>query len=344
MSMELTELTKALCALPGPAGFESPVSGFLADYLAPFADEVRVDVMGSLTAVKRCGKEGAKTLLLDAHIDEVGLVITAAEDGFLRFAALGGVDPRILPASEVRILGTEGELFGVISSMPPHVLKAGDSDKAMEIDKLRIDAGLTPEEAERLVPPGTPAVLSVGCEAMGESALCGRAIDDRSCAAILVKAFEELSCRELSVDLCLLLSTQEEVGGRGAVTAAFAASPDYAVSVDVTFDRTSDGKRVFTECGKGAAIGVGPNMDRAMTREMIRTAEANGIPYQIEVCPGSSGTNIEDIQITRAGVVTALASLPIRYMHTPAETVRTEDMQSVLRLVTEFASSMEVGR
>lgn len=339
--MELIELTKQLCNLHGPSGFESDVCAFIADYIRPFADEVKTDALGTLLAVKRCGAPGAKTLLLDAHMDEIGMIVTAVEDGFLKFANLGGIDARVLPALEVRVLAPEGPLFGVIDTMPPHALKAEDMDKTVDTEDLSIDVGLSQEEAARRIPLGTPVVFAAGCGEMGGGRLCGKSLDDRSCAAILMKTFEELAGRELNVDLCLMISTQEEVGGRGAITGAFNAAPDYAIAVDVTFSKSTDGKNVVTDTGKGAAIGIGPNMNRAMTREIIRLAEEKKIPFQIEVCPGRSGTNAEEIQVSRMGVATALVSLPVRYMHTPAETVSTEDMESVRRLLTEYIAGME---
>ena len=338
--MELKELAIALCALAGPSGAEGAVFDYVSDYVRPFCDEVKTDVLGNLIAVKRCGKAGAKALLLDAHMDEIGFVVTAAEDGFLKFAALGGIDARILPAREVKLLA-ETPLFGVIDTMPPHILSEDEMGKAVPIEKLYIDAGLTQEQAERLCPPGTPAVFSDGCRALGADCLCGKSLDDRSCAAIVVKAFEELCGRELGVDLILMLSTQEEVGGRGAIVGAYGAAPDYAIVVDVTFARAPDSREVTVELGKGAAVGIGPNMNAAMTKDILRLAQERDIPVQKEVCPGRSGTNAEEIQVSRAGVATALISLPERYMHTPAEVVSLKDMESVRRLIVEYAAEME---
>ena len=339
--MELKELTKNLCSLPGLSGFEGAVYEYVADYVRPFADEVTTDVMGNLLAVRRCGRPEAKTVLLDAHMDEVGLIVTAVENGFLRFSAVGGIDARILPALEVRVLTENGPLFGVIDTMPPHALGPSDSDKAVDIDKLYIDVGLTQEEAEARVPVGTPVVYGVGCGELGSDRLCGKSLDDRACAAIQIKAFEDLADEKLNVDLALMISTQEEVGGRGAMTGAWRIDPDYAVVSDVTFDRGTDGDSVTTKLGKGAAIGVGPNMHHAMTQEMIRLAKERGIPHQIEVCPGRSGTNAEEIQVSRLGVATLLVSLPLRYMHTPHEVVCCGDMESVRRLIAEYVLSLE---
>ena len=342
MSMDLKKLTMELCRLPGPAGFETAVYKYIESRLQPFADEIRTDTMGNLLAWRRCGKPGAKILMLEAHMDEIGLIVTGAEEGFLRFTALGGVDPRVLPALEVRVLG-ERELYGVIDTMPPHVIPDSEMDKAVDMKKLCIDAGLTQEEAERLVPPGTPVVFGSGCEELGESLLCGKSLDDRACAAIMIKAFQELSGQDLEYDICLLLSTQEEVGTRGAVTGAWAAEPDLAVISDVTFAKAPDCPEITVVMGGGAAIGVGPNMNRALTEELFRIASERGIPCQTEVCPGGScGTDAAVIQVSRMGVATALLSLPIRYMHTPTETALLTDMESVCRLVVEFALHGEV--
>lgn len=338
--MELRELTEKLCALAGPSGAEGPVFRYVSEYAKPFCDEVKTDALGNLIAVKRCAKPGAKALLLDAHMDEIGFVITAAEEGFLRFAALGGIDPRILPATEVRILAEE-PLFGVIDTLPPHILTEEEMSRAVPIHKLCIDAGLSQEEAEKLCPPGTVAVFAAGCRPMGSELLCGKSLDDRSCAAVLLKAFEELCGKELNVDLILMLSTQEEVGGRGAMVGAWGAAPDYAIVVDVTFAKTPDTGDVNIELGKGAAVGIGPNMSTPMTKALLRLAAEKEIPVQREVLPGRSGTNAEEIQVTRMGVATALISLPERYMHTPSEVVSLADMDAVRRLVVEYVSGME---
>lgn len=339
--MTLRELTKRLCGMAGPSGFEDTVRNWIAGYFEPIADEITTDVMGNLMAVKRCGKPGAKMLMLDAHMDEIGLVVTGVEKGFLKFENIGGVDPRMLPAREVRVLCAP-PLFGVIDTMPPHLLTEDDMGKAIDADKLCIDIGMSQEAAERAVPVGTPVVYASGCEDLGNDQLCGKAMDDRSCAAIVIKAFEDLAQRTLNVDLCCMISTQEEVGLRGAVVGAWGMSPDYALVVDVTHAKTPDAKEVPVTAGKGVAIGIGPNMNGAMTKKLFRLAEENEIPSQPEVCPGGhSGTNAAAIQVSRNGVATALLSLPLKYMHTPLETACLDDMEAVRKLIVAFAAGME---
>ncbi len=340
--MELVELTKRLSGLPGPSGFEEPVCDWLMEYLRPVADEVRTDVMGNCIALKRCGKPGAKLVLLDAHMDEIGFVVTGARDGFLSFGMLGGVDQRMLPAREVRVLA-DPPLFGVIDTMPPHVLTEEEKGKAIEADKLYIDVGLSQEQAQKHCPPGTPVVFVSSCEELGSRQICGKALDDRACAAIIIKAFERLCGEALNADVCCLVSTQEEVGHRGAAVAAWALQPDAALVVDVTHGKTPDGPEVVCSCGKGAAIGIGPNTNRALTKELFALAEKKGIPYQYKAEPGgNSGTNAHAIQIAREGVATALISLPLKYMHTPVEVVCRDDMDAIVELLAAYVESLEV--
>ena len=155
--MSIEEIILELCALPGPAGFEEPVAARAGALLAPYMDEVRTDVLGNVIGVKRCGKPGAKKLLFDAHIDEIGFIVTGHEDGFLRFTSIGGVDSRMLLAAEIKIL-TDPPIVGFVGAAPPHVLKGDESDKPIKLEDLFIDIGLSQEAAKRAVPIGTPAV------------------------------------------------------------------------------------------------------------------------------------------------------------------------------------------
>jgi len=336
MKMDLFDLTKKLCCTAGPSGFEKPVMETVREYLTPFADEISTDSMGNLMAVKRCGRRGARLVMLTAHMDEIGLIVTGAEEGFLRFEELGGVDKRVLGAREVLVLGPQ-TLFGVIDTVPPHLQAGNDSDTTPDTDKLYIDVGLTQDEALKAAPAGTPAVFAGTCEELGNGYVCGKALDDRSSVAIVLTAFEILSAHTLNVDVCCLISTQEEVGNRGAAVGAWSMRPDTALAVDVTFAKTPDAREVLCDIGKGAAVGIGPNMNRAVTEELFRIAKEKQIPCQPEVTPGgNSGTDAYAIQISRGGVATALISLPIKYMHTPIEVAMLDDMMAVQRLLVEY--------
>jgi len=340
--MELKELIFELCALRGPSGFEGAVAERVRALLSPCVDEMHADALGNLIARRRCNQPGAKTVMLDAHMDEIGFIVTGCDQGFLRFGSLGGVDPRMLPAREVLVLTEPEPVYGVIDTLPPHVLESGDMDKTIDAKKLCIDVGLSAEEAEGRIPLGTPVVFAGGCRALHGDVLCGKTMDDRACLAVLLKTMENLKDQELDVDVVCLIATQEEVGLRGAAVGAYAVEPDFAITLDVTHAYTPDAKKSETMAfGGGAAIAVGPNMNRALTDSIIETARGESIPHQIEVIPGQSGTNAWAIQVARSGVATALISVPIKYMHTPVETLSLRDAQSAVDLLTAYLSKME---
>lgn len=338
--LDIKSTLERLCALGAPSGFESPAASVAAELLRPFVDEVAIDRLGSVIGVRRCGKPGAKKLLLDAHLDEIGLIVIGIEDGFLRFRAIGGVDPRMLPDRELTVL-TDPPIFGLVSCLAPHVQKPGDSDKSVAIEDLFVDIGMSQEEAVKAVPIGTPMVYRGGCFVLGEGSMCGKAMDDRACFVTLLRAAELLNEKDLDVDLYIMGSTREEIGGAGAKAGTFAIDPDWCVAVDVTHGKTPDApKDRALELLGGPAIGVGPNMTRALTERMVEKAKANKIPYQLEVMTGSSGTNGWGMQISREGVATSVLSLPLKYMHTPIEVLALEDMEMVARLLAVFAENL----
>ncbi len=334
--MDIAELTIALCTAAGPAGFEEGAAEAISREIAPFVDEIKTDVMGNLIAVKRCGKENAPCLMLEAHMDEIGLIVTGHEGGYLRFNAIGGVDPRMLPAREIKILADK-PIYGVIDVMPPHALSSSDMSKALEIDKLYIDIGMDEDSAKAAVPVGTPCVYADGAFRLGEGSICGKSLDNRSCAAIIIKTMESLAKMELGVDIVCLFAVQEEIGLRGAVTGTFGLEPDYAIVLDVTFGKTP-GVEAWKclEMGGGPAIAAGPNTNRAFTKKIIDKALEKEIPYQIEVLPGNSGTDAWVVQTSRQGVATAIISLPLKYMHSPVETMYISDSENIIKLLGEF--------
>ena len=225
--MDMRQALERLCACTAPSGFEAPAAAVAAELLRPLVDEVSVDRMGNVLGVRRCGKEGAPRLLLDAHLDEIGLLVTGVEDGFLRFRSIGGVDPRMLPGRELVVL-TDPPRRGIVTCPA-----GGEADKSIPLSELFVDVGLSQTEAERAVPVGTPMVYRGGCFALGEDQMCGKSMDDRSCFVTLLRAAELLRDRELDVDLYLLGSTREEVSGAGATVGTWAVQPDFCVAVDL---------------------------------------------------------------------------------------------------------------
>ena len=335
--MEIKEIARELCALSGPSGFEDEVAERAAELLRPLVDEVRRDAMGNVLGFRSCGRTGAKRLLLDAHLDEVGFIVTEVCQGFLRFSALGGLDARTLPGREVRVLARGGALYGVIACLPPHVLSAEQREQAVEIKDLFIDIGYSQAEAEKFVPVGTPGAFEGPMFDLQGDNFVSKALDDRLCAAVLLKVLENLRGEALPCDLAVLLSVQEEMGLRGAAPGAFALEPDYCIALDVTHARTPDApKRETFAPGCGCTLGVGPNASRTLTGAIAEAGREKGIPFQWEVMPRSSGTNGWAIQIARQGIATAIVSVPVKYMHTPVETASLADAKAAADLIAAF--------
>ena len=339
--MDIADILIELCSMPGPSGFEEQVAKRAKELLEPYMDETWIDVMGNVIGVRRCGKKGARKLLFDSHIDETGVIITGVEEGFLRFAALGGLDARTLPASGVSIM-TDPPIYGVVCAMPPHIVKKEDMEKSIKIEDMFIDIGMGQEEALKAVTPGTPGVMACGARRFGTNGLCGKAIDDRAGFTAVLRALELLGSKESGVDLYVMASVQEEAGLRGAVPGAFAIEPDFCIVVDVDFAVTPDSKppEVIAESGGGVIISRGPNINKGLAETAKRLADEKGIKHQIVVEPGgNSGTNTSVIQISREGVATALFGIPLRYMHSAQEVVSLDDIESTALLLCEMAEN-----
>ncbi|MEG2000778.1 MAG: M42 family peptidase [Evtepia sp.] len=334
--MELKEILAELCALPGPSGFEQTVTSKAVEILKTCMDEAYIDRYGNAIGVRLCGKPKAKKILLDAHLDEIGFIVTGVQDGFLRFQKIGGVDPRMFPDQEVTIL-TNPPIFGLVACLPPHIQRAGEQNKTTPISELWVDVGMTPEGAKEAVPVGTPMVFKSNCSEFMDGCLCGKAMDDRAGFAALLLAADLLKNQKLDVDLYIMGSTREEVSGTGAAVGAFALHPDCCVAVDVTHGRTPDASQERTfPLGAGPAIGIGPNMTRWMTTRMIEKADAASIAWQAEVMAGNTGTNAWKIQIAREGIATAVLSIPVKYMHSPVEVLNYGDLDATARLLVQF--------
>ncbi len=331
-----------LCANPSPSGFEHSASKRVARLMSRFLDDVSTDAFGNVIGIRRCGIPGAKCLLLDAHIDEIGLITTGNCDGFLTFEMLGGVDPRILPGREVTVL-SDPPMHGVITSSPPHLQTAEEMEKTLKKEDLYIDIGAE-GETDISVLPGTPIVFYSDLVKLQNGYISGRALDDRASLAALLSAVDMLKNKRLALDIVVVGSVQEELGCRGAKVCGYEINPDFALVVDVTHATTpgADKSRTF-DAGSGAAIGIGPNMSKKLSDMLIAIAKDKKIPSTIEVCPSDSGTNAWTLQTAREGIATALLSIPLKYMHTPVETVKTSDIEAVAKLVCEFAIQLGTG-
>lgn len=330
--METRELLQMLTDVNGVSGRENSVAVTAKEILGRYMD-VKIDNMGSVVGYRE-GK--GKHVLLDAHIDQIGLVVTAIDDnGFLRVNSVGGVDRRILTANRLTVWGKE-PILGIVCSTPPHLAK-GDDSKVKEISEIYIDIGMSADKAREFVSVGDVVTYNQSFAELMNGRVTGKSLDDRAGIAVLLKAVEYVAEAECDAKLSVLFSVQEEVGTRGAGAGAFCIVPDEAIAVDVSFAFAPDiPKHKCGEIDGGAMIGVSPILDTAMTNELKRIAKQNNIPHSLEVMGGETGTNADAITLTAHGIPTALISIPQRNMHTPVEIVSIKDVESCARLIADY--------
>ena len=337
--MDMKQALFALSACAGPSGAEQGVYETAKAILKPYVRSVTWDVSGNLLGIRTAAKRTSECILLDAHLDEVGMLVTDHDKGYLKFAAIG-IDTRILPGLEVRVC-TEPPILGVVSCLPPHVLSREEREKPFPMDQLYVDCGLTAEEAPLRVPVGTRIVYNTEPFEMGKGILCGKSLDDRACFVILCRVMELLQDEDLPLDVCVLGSVQEEYTGLGASTGAYNMMPTQAIVVDVSFAETPDTSKDETKpLGSGPMIGVGPVMNRTISKKLIALAKEKKIPFTKEIISDWTGTNADDIQMSREGVPVCCVSLPLRYMHTPIEAVDLADMENCAQLIAAYILSI----
>lgn len=331
--MDIKYLMKELCLAPGVSGDEHPASLAAAELLKKYTDNVKIDFFGNVTAF--VGEEKKPLILLDAHIDRIGMVVTHIDDdGFVKVGGIG-LDRRTLLAQRVTVHGKK-DVKGVICTLPPHIAKEGD--KAPKIEEISIDVGLSKEKAKKIISLGDTITIDGEFSELCGDVICAPATDDRAGVASLLCALEILSKeKDLPFRIAVLFSVQEEVGGRGAEISAFNIAPDFAIAVDVSFAKSGGTPQEVTcELGKGPMIGFSPCLDRALSKKLVQIAEEKQIPYQIEVMSSSTGTNADDISASRSGVRTMLVSVPQRYMHTPCEVLDVRDIERTGELIAAF--------
>jgi tetrahedral aminopeptidase len=335
------ELLKTLTEAPGTAGDEDRVRSVILDAVTPLVDEVRTDAMGNLIALKRGRGDGSQRVMIAAHMDEIGLMVTGFDQGFVRFTNVGGIDWKVLPSQEVVVHG-RSDLPGIVASRPPHVLPADERNKPMQKEKLFIDVGLSAEELTAQIGIGDFITISRETIQLGEKYATGKAFDNRACVTAMILMLHQLQNLSHQWDLYAVATVQEEIGMRGAVTSTFGVQPSIGIALDVTFARQPGASEEETvEWDKGPSIALGPNMHPTLHERLVKTAKSSEIPYVIEVLPGNSGTDAWPMQVTQAGIPTGLLSIPIRNMHTPAETVVLKDIERTARLLASFVAGLD---
>ena len=330
--MNIQELIFNLCTARGVSGDENAVASVAEQYLAAVA-ETAVDCNGNVIAV--CGNLSAeKTILLDAHLDQIGLIVTDInENGFVKVAACGGIDVRTL---QNEVFETKDGARGTVCCLPPH-LSDGSESKAEPMSKVWLDFGMSREEVQEHLETGDTLTFSEKPAMLLNGRITSPALDNRSSVAALIAAGELVKdARDYKV--VILLSVQEETYGTGAATGAFSQEPDEAIVVDVSFASQPDvsGQYAGIELGKGPMIGIAPILNRDMTDTLAKLAQSLDMPFQYEPLPGSTGTNADKITVSRCGVKTALISIPERYMHTQSEVLDPADVENTARLIAAY--------
>jgi tetrahedral aminopeptidase len=339
---ELISVLFKLSRAAGVAGYEDSVIKIASRYFEKYGCAVERDRFGNLLALKPGSSQNDEkriTLALVAHIDEIGALVTKIEaGGFLRFTPIGGLDARTLPGQAVVVHGRK-KLKGVIGAAPPHLLSAKDKKETVPSEKLFIDVGLDFESANSLVVLGDTISLDQKPLLLkSKTRVTGKALDDRAGVAALIYCAAELADQKHRADICFVASLQEEVGLRGAITAAYGLKPDLAVALDVTHGDGPGLERNFVyKLNSGPALAIGPNFHVDFSRKIQAIAKDNFLPFQIEPIPGRSGTDAWAFQVSREGIPTALISIPLRYMHTAVELLSVEDLLATGKMLSYIA-------
>lgn len=338
--MELEQFLREAVEQPGLPGNELPVALWLRERFAPYCAEAGVDPMQNMIA-RQPGTGGPK-VYVTAHIDEIGLCVIGIEkDGCLRFSPMGGVDPGVLPGGEVRVLTEGGPLTGVVGALPPHLLTDTDRKKNYKREDLFIDLGLPAEDVKARVNVGDRVQLVGPLTKLAGDQVSAKTLDDRACVAVMLLAAERLAGIPHAADIYYVCAAQEEVGSRGALTSCYAIDPDIGIAIDVTHGPMPDCKPDEIYPLDRVVFSKGPNLHPKLVDAMLRTAAEHRVETKTEVCPHSTWTDAEVVQITRAGVPTALMSLPLKYMHTTVETCSTVTLKEAARLLVAYLSSLE---
>lgn len=337
---------KRLLETPSVTGCEVPVANLVRERLAGTADEVSTDVMGSVHAVLKGTGEGP-SVMLAAHMDEIGLMVTyISDDGYLSVAMVGGVDAAILPGMRVDVHTAKGPLRGVVGRKPIHLIEPDERKKVTPLSDLVIDLGLPAKKVKKRVRIGDVITFGVGFERFGAGMAVSRAFDDKCGVWIACRVMEELKAQGGAAgDFIAAATVQEEIGTRGAITSAYGVDPDVGLAFDVThatdYPGISKTKYGDIRCGGGPVIARGPNINPVVFERLVAAAEEEGIAYQLEAEPSVTGTDARSIQITREGKACGLLSVPLRYMHTPTEVVALSDLEATVRLIVRFVRDLD---
>lgn len=343
--MDISLLSR-ICEIPGAPGFEHRIRTFLEGQLRDLVDELSVDPMGNLIAFRKGASD--QKVMLTAHMDEISFIVTHIdEEGFLRFIPLGGFDPKTLTAQRVIVHGRE-DLIGVMGSKPIHLMKPEERNKAVQIEDFFIDTGLPGNKVRELVRVGDPVTRERQLIQMGDC-FNSKSLDNRISVFILLEALRLLRGKPLPMDTYAVFTVQEEIGLRGAVSAAHRINPDFGIVIDTTIAFDVPGSQPHeqvTRLGKGVAVKIMDGMtvcDPRMVDYLRQRAEAAGIPWQPEILP-AGGTDTAAVQrYGKHGSIAGALSIPTRHIHQVIEMVHRSDVQGAIDLLADALAHLDTG-
>lgn len=340
---ELKEHLKKLVETHAPSGHEAPIREVIRSEWQPLVDEFDQDKLGSLIGIKRATRpnEKGRKIMLAAHMDEIGMLVSAVQDGFIFVQKVAGMDNRVMLAQPVLVHGKR-PLPGVVASAPPHLLTPEARKQYPSFAQLVVDVGLPAEEVESLVTIGDLITPDTPLLELQGKFVAGKAMDDRACVAAVTYCLQELQSMQHQWDVYATATVQEESGLFGAKTAAWHIQPDVAIALDVTFaEQPGVSADDASEIGGGPAIALGANIHPKLFDKIIEIAKKYEIKHQVEPIPAATGTDAWAIQVARDGIPTALLSIPLRNMHSPVETVDLRDIERSGRLLAHFIASLD---
>jgi len=342
---DILPFLKSLISVSGVSGYETPVAKLIEEKWRPLVDEVSISRVGSLHGLKKgSAKSKRPSVMIATHMDAIGMMVSKVSDGFLHIAKVGGIDVRVLPGAMVTVHASSGEELPAVIAMPSaNLLPESVGDGVTEIGYLLVDTGLTPREVERKVRVGDLVSFANEPLELAGDVISGHTIDNRASVAALTVCLEELQTKSHIWDIWAVATVQEETSYLGGYSSAFTIRPDIAIAVDGTFAK-GPGVNGWQShpMGKGVGLCMGPNMHPFLHKKLIELAERLEIPWFLDVTADHSGTDAYPMQVTAEGIPTALVEFPIRYMHTPVESVAVKDIQRAGRLLAEFIASLEV--
>lgn len=343
MPLDVALLSK-ICEAPGAPGYEQRIRKLIIDEVRPLVDEVEVDNMGNVYAIKRAkNNSDHKKVMVAAHMDEIGFMVTHIdENGFLRFTTLGGFDPKTLTAQRVIVHGKE-DVIGVMGSKPIHVMSAEERNKVSKTSDYFIDLGMPKEQVDKIVSVGDTVTRERGLIEMGECVNC-KSIDNRVSVFVLIEALRSL--KDTAYDIYGVFTVQEEVGIRGANVASHKINPDFGIALDTTIAFDLPGAQAHekvTLLGKGTAIKVLDAMticDYRMVNFMKETADENNIPWQSEILT-AGGTDTAGLQrMGKNGAIAGAISIPTRHLHQVIEMAHKQDIENSVRLLNKCLENL----